>query len=52
MNATGVPRNQVCEAVIHGHDGFVRHMAVRIGDQIAWNVDRPRRQMTVADVLQ
>ena len=52
VNAARISRHQRCEIVVHGHDGFVRHAAIRIGDQLDQNADDARVQMTVADVLQ
>jgi hypothetical protein len=39
------------EIIVHRHDGFVRHAAVRIRDQLGRYVDDARADMTLADVL-
>jgi hypothetical protein len=52
VNAAGMSRDQSREIVVHGHDGFMRHMPVCIRDQVARYVDHPRSQMAVADIPQ
>ena len=52
MNAAGMARGERREIVVHGHDGFVRHAAFRIGDQLSRDVDDARVDIAFADVLQ
>jgi hypothetical protein len=45
-------RDQPGEFIVHGHDGFVCHAAVRIRHQLGRDVDDARAQFAVADVLE
>ena len=51
VNAARMSRDERCEIIVHGHDGVVRHAAVRIGDQLGRNTDDAGAQFAVADVL-
>jgi hypothetical protein len=42
INASGMSRRQFCQMIIHGHDGLMRHVPVRIRDQVAGYVDHAR----------
>lgn len=44
--------NQFREIIVHRDYRFVRHLPVRISDQIGWDVDYSRGQMTGADALE
>jgi hypothetical protein len=45
-------RDQPGELVVHGHDCVVRHASVRIRHQLGRDVDDPRAELAVADVLE